>query len=488
MRKGQQQKPSKKRTRVENVNLVDISEDFLNSCEKKFKDDPINIVARNAIVSVGSMFSTINSNRVNELSYVFMNTVKKKNLKATNQGHSGRCWMFAALNTFRHLMIKALDLENFEFSETYLFFWDKLERCNSYIRWFIDHPNEELGGRAYDYMLTQYMCDGGWWNTFANLVNKYGVIPKECMTETASSLDSDDMNKILKEHIDSCVNYIAKNRKKHTKEKLLQVKNDTMTQVYNTLVKFLGEPPKKFNWSFINDGENGIVADVTPHMFLEMVAPEIDMNRDFISLSHIPTQEMKMYKTYRIKSTNNVYEGENCTLFNVPIEELAKYAMQSIASGIAVWFVGDVSKSFNWYHSALDDELDDHKTVFGELHKFDKGDRINLRNVQGNHAMALTGFNVDQHGDVMNWQVENSWGYINNEEPGLDGFLIMSHSWFKKYVMEVVINKNFLSRTMKKKAAQTPVDVEPWESMAPATRVGVVNAPRNYLQRLKRRE
>ena len=101
---------------------VDIDEDFLSECEEKFAADPSNVIARNAIVSVGSAWATTNSNRVNEISHVFLNTVKKKNLKATNQEHSGRCWMFAGLNTFRHMMISALNLENFEFSEVYLFF------------------------------------------------------------------------------------------------------------------------------------------------------------------------------------------------------------------------------------------------------------------------------------------------------------------------------------------------------------------------------
>jgi len=461
---------------------VDISEEFLQQCQEEFRSNPANIIARNAVTSVGSQFATTNSNRVNELNHIFMNTVKKRHLKATNQGQSGRCWMFAALNTFRHVMIKALELENFEFSENYLFFWDKFERCNSYVRWFIDHPDEKPGSRAYDYMLMDYMCDGGWWNTFANLVNKYGLIPKDCMQETASSSDSDELNQILKERIDACANYITNNHHRFSHEELLRIKDDTMKEVYNTLVKFLGEPPETFSWSFCTDNDEGsVVANITPHMFLEMVAPEIDMVKDFVSLAHIPTKDFPLDSTFRIKYTNNVYEGESCTLYNVSINELAKYAMKSISAGFAVWFVGDVSQSFNWYHSALDDELDDHKSVFGETHKFDKGDRISLRNIQGNHAMALTGFNVDHNGNVVNWQVENSWGYWDHETPGMDGFLSMSHSWFKKYVMEVVVHKNFLSRTLKKRIEVEPIDVDPWDSMAPATRAGVVNPPLKYL-------
>jgi bleomycin hydrolase len=473
--------PTKSRAPKRRRASIDISPEFLESCAEEFKQNPVHVIARNAVASVGSALSTTNSNRANEISHIFMNTGKKKDLKATDQGHSGRCWMFAALNTFRHVMIRALNLENFEFSETYLFFFDKLERCNSYLRWFIDNPDASPGDRSYDYMIMDYLGDGGWWNTFANLVMKYGLVPKEAMKETYQSAQSDDLNQILKEHVDSCANYILLNRNRKSRETLLDAKNQTMKHVYNALVKFLGEPPKKFNWNFTSDdGDCSVVSQVTPSMFLQMVAPGVDMNKDFVSLAHVPTRDFPLNTKFRIKYTNNVHEGENCTLYNVSIDELSKYAMKSIAAGIAVWFVADVSQSFNWWYSALDDELDDHKLVFGHPHKFTKGDRITLRNVQGNHAMALTGFNVDQNGNPINWQVENSWGYYDNETPGLDGFLTMSHSWFKKYVMEVVINKGFLSRTMKRAVEKDATEVDPWDSMAPAVRAGVVNPPRNY--------
>lgn len=467
--------PSRDRT-------IDISEEFLEQCEQNFKSEPANVIARNAITAVGSQFTTTNSNRVNELTHIFMNTVKKRNLKATDQGGSGRCWMYAALNIFRHLMIKALQLENFEFSQTYLFFWDKFERCNSYIRWFIDHPEKQPNDREYEYMLMEYMGDGGWWNTFTNLISKYGVVPKDCMQETAVANSSEEMNQILKRHIDSCVNYIVNNRRKHTTEELLRIKDDTMKNVYNTLVKFLGEPPKKFSWSFINEDEDGnIISEMTPHTFLQLVAPGIDINNDFVSLSHVPTKDFPMNTSFRIEYTNNVYEGECCNLFNVHIDDLAKCAMNSITSGFAVWFVCDVSQSFNWFHSALDDELDDNETVFGKSYEFSKGDRITLRSVQGNHAMALTGFNIDEKGRPINWQVENSWGYWDNETPGMDGFLTMSHSWFKKYVMQIVVYKHFIPRHMLKRVnSKTPRNVKPWDSMAPATRAGVVNPPLAY--------
>ena len=52
-------------------------------------------------------------------------------VKTSDQHSSGRCWMFANLNVIRLDFIKKMKLEdNFEFSQNYLFFYDKLEGAN----------------------------------------------------------------------------------------------------------------------------------------------------------------------------------------------------------------------------------------------------------------------------------------------------------------------------------------------------------------------
>lgn len=464
-----------------------MNEQFLHNCEEKFNSDPVNIIGRNAVVNVGSLYATTNSNKLNQLSHVFLNSVKHKNLKATNQGSSGRCWMFAALNIFRHILISALDLEEFEFSEVYLFFWDKFERSNTYLTWFIENEDVGVENRSFDYMVRDFLTDGGWWNTFANVVNKYGLVPKNAMKETFQSGNSEDMNSILKEHLDSCVNHMMYRREKGaSKEELHHTRERTMEKIYNILVKFLGEPPKTFNWDFYNDDSEKCITNLTPHKFKQTILPGVDLH-DFVALSHVPTRDLELNRTYEIDWTSNTVEGSNCVLLNVHIDDMIRYAKNSILSGMAVWFVADVNKHFNFMHSVLDDEMDDSELVFGRPHKFSKGDRITFRNVQGNHAMALTGINLNDKGVPINWQVENSWGYYDNEVPGLDGFLTMSHSWFKKYVVEIVVHKKFLSRSLLSKLNQDPIHLNPWDCMAPATRAGNVDAPKDYIQKLRLR-
>jgi bleomycin hydrolase len=455
-----------------------IDQDFIKDCEQKFNDSPINKLARNSINAVGSKLSTTNSDQLNNVSHIFLNSLKRKNIRATNQGASGRCWMFASLNIFRHCIINALDLDQFEFSEVYLFFWDKLERANSVIQWFINNPEYNPGDKPYEYMLENYMSDGGWWNTFTNLATKYGLVPGDAMRETYQSDDSDEMNKIISEILHNAINQIRKNKSKLDLEKF---REKVVRSVYDTLVKFLGEPPKNFCWSYTtSEGENSIMSGLNPKKFYDMVVPVQNMN-EFVTLSNIPY--LKYFKNYRISDTNNVVEGEECKLLNLPINELAKYVKKSISAGFSVWFAGDVRQNFNWYHSCLDDKLHD-DSIFGERDKFEKGERILLHNVEGTHAMAITGFNEDEKGRVTNWQVENSWGYCDNEIPGLDGFLNMSSSWFEKYVIQVVVHKNFLSRTLKKLLKEEPEVLAPWDNMAPALRVGGTGRPEGYARAL----
>ncbi|MBY7147633.1 aminopeptidase, partial [Levilactobacillus brevis] len=50
--------------------------------------------------------------------------------KVSNQKHSGRCWLFSTLNTIRHQFAAKYHVKDFELSQSYLFFWDKVERAN----------------------------------------------------------------------------------------------------------------------------------------------------------------------------------------------------------------------------------------------------------------------------------------------------------------------------------------------------------------------
>jgi bleomycin hydrolase len=472
-----------------------ISLDFIDNCKENFNNNRANVIARNVVVSVGSLLSTVDSNELNKISHIFLNTVKKPNLKATNQGQSGRCWLFSGVNTFRHSLIEALRLKEFEFSVTYLFFWDKLERANTYLNWFLTNDKYKPGDREFDFMLKEFYSDGGYYNFFLNLVKKYGLIPKHAMQESFHSDYTNDMNQILVDilHNGAYQLYESKRKSKHNIRLLL---NNFVQQIYNTLVKFLGEPPTKFNWNYTDQEENSnIINNLTPLKFYKMVLPDVNLD-DFIVLCNMPPLDpsfthpsftppsdahragqhpiyIKFNELYQIKYTNNMIDGKFSVILNLHINELLKYTTKSILAGFPVWFASDVGQDFNPIESTLDDKLMDTESMFGNtIQNLNKGQRMLFKNVEGTHAMNFVGVNVDHNNKAINFSVENSWGMIDEEVPGLDGFLNMSVSWFKKYVTQVVIHKNFLSRVTKKLLNKTPIIVDPWDTCAPAKITG----------------
>jgi bleomycin hydrolase len=319
-------------------------------------------------------------------------------------------------------------------------------------------------------MLGDHLSDGGWWNTFSNLINKYGIVPKSAMPETYQSDYSEDMNDIILDRLQAAVHEIHSN--KSDVNKMQEIKNNTVKQIYNILVKFLGQPPENFTWSFTNEEDESVSIDnMNPMSFKELVMPDIDMN-DFVVLTNIPDiDKYAFYKKYEVENTNNVVEGKNFTFVNLPIHELTKYAQKSIDNGLPVWFAGDITKDYHPVYSTLDKKMMNTDLLFGEAYKMNKGQKILYKNHEANHAMVLTGYNM-KDGVVSSYQVENSHGYGNNEEVGHDGFLCMDSQWFEDHLFQIVIHKKFLSRNiMKIVNCSDVVKIDPWNSMAPALRV-----------------
>ena len=94
----------------------------------------------------------------------------------TNQRSSGRCWLFAATNVFRVAVMNKHNLKKFELSQSYLFYWDKLEKANYFLEQILDTAEEDLSGRMVQTLLKDPVGDGGQWDMVANLVQKYGLV------------------------------------------------------------------------------------------------------------------------------------------------------------------------------------------------------------------------------------------------------------------------------------------------------------------------
>ncbi len=497
MGKSQVNKTSRSRTRKIPkmigfpLQSTSIPSDLDGNERVRLAKDGSHIVKRNALTAVGSLIASINQDELNKMNHLFMYSLKKKHVRATNQGSSGRCWMFAALNIFRHILSTGLQIAHFEFSEVYLFFWDKWERSNSFLQWFIDHPLAKPNDRDYEWMMKEdggYFSDGGYWHTFATLVHKYGLVPKECMDESAQSFDSHEMNRVILHHLKAAVRMIELHRDDMDGNALNSFKHATLSNIYEILVQYLGTPPgrdSEFVWTMQKlDDTVQQITQLTPILFAQLAVPKWQI-MDWVTITHFPF--LKLDTLYLVEDVHSVQEGGPLVFLNLDMDHLTTYTRASLESGFSTWFAGDVRQHFNPFDASLDDKIVNDAPLFPKVMEISKADRLRLKITEANHAMTVTGFNVDEASDtVTSWQIENSWGYVNEDIPGLDGWLYASAKWFEDHVFMVAILKQLMSKAHKKLITDsTPIHLKPYEIGGAAIRVNPIRPSAQWLKKRK---
>ena len=246
-----------------------ITPDHLGTYSSNFNADRASRVARDAVMSGGLLNSCKNPEAIRRGNHQFSLSLKQG--KMTNQKQSGRCWLFAATNVMRFRIIKSCNLENFELSQSYLLFWDKLEKSNWFLENILDTLNEPVDGRLVSYLLTDPICDGGQWDMAVNLVNKYGVVPKYSMPESNISSGTREMNRVMTELLrnDACI--LRTLAAQGTNRQELEEKKETMLgDIYRMLCICLGEPPKTVDME-ARDKDGNFIQEIglTPQEFFK---------------------------------------------------------------------------------------------------------------------------------------------------------------------------------------------------------------------------
>ena len=156
---------------------IGITVEQLDAMRTAFDADPSNRLMLNAVTQSDVDEVALDRSLVTGAVHTYSHVLDT--WTATEQKRSGRCWIFAALNLFRAETVKALDLDSFEFSQSYLMFWDKVERSNFFLETMIELADRPVDDRAVAWMLGQPIPDAGQWDMLVPLIQKYGVVPKE---------------------------------------------------------------------------------------------------------------------------------------------------------------------------------------------------------------------------------------------------------------------------------------------------------------------
>ena len=419
------------------------------------------MVAANASVENGFAEAATDYRALQKLPYSFSLDLKNQG-KMTDQKVSGRCWLFSALNTFRYEMINRFNLDDFELSQNYLFFYDKLERANFYLENMIALADEPLTSRLFCFLNAEPMGDGGQWDMMANLVRKYGVVPKEVYPDSANSIRSRNFNPYLTSLLREDA---AALRKAHeagkSDEELRRIKQEQMQDVYRLLCIALGEPPKTFDFTVTDkDGKVYQEFGIDGRTFFDKyIGMDLD---EYISLINAPAEDKPMNRTYTVEYLGNVAEGEPIRYLNLPIETIKAAAIAQMKDGHPVWF-GSHCGPFALRNKAVFDRASANvEQLLGIQYRFTKGERLIYGDSAMNHAMVFLGVNLDEEGRSDRWRIENSWGKDSGPN---GGYYIASDSWFDEFVYQVVVNKKYLDEEVRKLADQEMIRLNPWDPM-----------------------
>lgn len=380
--------------------------------------------------------------------------------KVSDQKQSGRCWMFAALNTFRHKMITSYQLKDFELSQNYTFFWDKYEKANYFYQNILNTAKEPTASREVAFLMQTPQQDGGQWDMIVSIFQKYGVVPKAVMPESKNSINSRNLNnylnKLLRKHAVILRQLVAENA---SPEQIEDNRQAMLQEVYNFLAISLGTPPEEFAFEYRDEEKNyHIDQGMTPQSFYKKYV-DVDLD-EYVSIIHAPTDDKPFNQSYTVDMLGNVVGGKQVKYLNLEMPELKKLALQQLEQGETVWFGCDVGQSSVSKDGIMALDIFDMDDLFDTDFAMTKAERLDYGESMMTHAMVLTGVDVI-NGESAKWKVENSWG----EKVGEKGYFVMSDDWMSEYAYQIVVRKEFLSPEQRAAFEAEPKVLAPWDPM-----------------------
>lgn len=415
-----------------------------------------------------ALYNALSHNSINSLALTANNQInndthfshKVKSEGITDQEQSGRCWLFTGLNVMRAKAIAKYDLGSFQFSQSYCFFYDQLEKANLFLQATIDNANKPINDKTVEWLFKNPLSDGGQFTGIQDIISKYGLVPAEVMNESFNANNTSKMSSIIQSKLREWgLELRTAYSKGENKDQLERRKTEMLKTVYHILSLCLGEPPTQFTWTRTNaKGEPQETKQYTPIQFYKEIVG-VDLKNNYIMLMNDPTREY--YKLYTIDLDRHTYDGSNWTYVNLPIDDIKKMAIASIKDSTMMYFSCDVGKCYNNKTGILSTNNFDYESLFGISFGMNKADRIRTFESASSHAMTLMAVDLDKNDNPKKWMVENSWG----KESGYNGHLIMTDKWFDEYMFRLVVDKKYALPKVLEVLKQTPTKLPAWDPL-----------------------
>ncbi len=472
MQKTQNKEQNRKRNRDESQsddnNEVQISQ--LKKLKIDFYKNKNNKLIQNALCSNSLWCVSEVREYMQSRDSHFSHTLDPK-LVVSNQGLSGRCFLFAVLNVMRHELVQKLKLPfDFELSESYLSFYEKLEKCNYVLNKFMTADKINFHDLKTQSDLLSGVEDGGHWVTCANLIRKYGIIPKSCFKESFHSYCTDEINEILGYKIREFSLLLTKEKDLAKRPAL---KEKMLSDIYSILSKMLGTPPnvdEKIEWSFMlrldlderlereqkrkETGEFETyqikqTLHITPREFYEKLI--VHNLNDYFRFTNDPRNPY--YQYYQSSDSDIVVGGEINGYYNLPMEDIIQMCVASLKDNTAVQCDIDAQQYLHPNEELFDNKCFDHSLVFGlDFNNLTKKEMLEIGESYANHAVLLCGVDIPDK-EPVKFKIENSWGRNHEQDISEDdsGYYTASIEWMKKFAYSFVIHKDYVKKTLQNK-------------------------------------
>ena len=329
-------------------------------------------------------------------------------------------------------------LKEFEFSQNYAMYYDKLERVNYFLQDVAElvKAGEPSDSRLIQHLLADVMGDGGQWTMAMNVYKKYGAVPKDLFPETESSKNTGEMNVQLRRLLHTAVAHMYADP-----ASIESVIAEATAAGHRILTIHLGEPPKSFDWEWTDkDGEFHRDGEITPVEFWQKYVGSADLE-SYVCLVDDPRQEHVKGKKIGIEHLGNVAGGDPTEYLNVPNQFMKDCVRQILEEqGIPVWFGADCHPMMDRENGAWATDLFEYGKVYG----------------------AFVGVDVAEDGTTTRrWRVENSWG----DKIADKGYFTMSDDWFTEYVYEVAVPKALLPAEYQAALDEPATMLPAWDPM-----------------------
>lgn len=442
-----------------NLEKGGLSPAMLQAITSSYKSTGSDKALRNAVTTNDINKLARNYDNSSAFDAHFSNIVPSKSV--SDQESSGRCWMFTGMNVLRNKAIKSHNLPaDFQFSQCYTFFYDQLEKANLFLQSVIDTRALPMDDKTVQWLFQNPLSDGGQFTGIADLVTKYGIVPKEAMPETYSSNNTSHVAELIKLKLrEDGLALRAYGNSKNTNDKMLIDKKVEMLQtIYKMLAYTLGVPPTEFTWTQHDAQGNPVSTKVyTPATFRDEFAHE-DFTQYYMIMND-PTRDY--HKVYEVEYDRHVYDGHNWKYLNLPMDEIAQMAIASIKDSTMLYFSCDVAKFLDRDKGYMDINNYDYGSLFGTTFSMDKKQRISTYASGSSHAMTLCAVDLDANNKPTKWMVENSWG----SNYGHNGFLIMTNEWFNEYMFRLVVEAKYIPKATLEMFNQKPIMLPAWDPL-----------------------